>query len=224
MKWDAINILLLSIDFLRNRDSTAFNKENSRIAAVSPLFLEFWTSFPLQRWWLCNHLNSLWESESECGFSSCGLILLEFCSKLSMLSQWIVSYILVQARWKWCSLCSSTIQVEIHIWIVATVVIVMQEGSAADANKWKSDRSVKPHSSGVKQPSSVQLQNTIGCKYEEVAFHLWEKAEVLSHKRGCTLHKFHIRSQSNALVQARLSVATLEIETLLKSTQSWIEA
>ena len=180
MKWDAINILLLSIDFLRNRDSTAFTKENSRIAAVSPLFLEFWTSFPLQR---------------------------------------IVSYILVQARWKWCSLCSSTIQVEIHIWIVATVVIVMQEGSAADANKWKSDRSVKPHSSGVKQPSSVQLQNTIGCKYEEVAFHLWEKAEVLSHKRGCTLHKFHIRSQSNALVQA-----TLKIETLLKSTQSWIEA
>ena len=110
--------------------------------------------------------------------------------------------------------------------IVATVVIVivMQEESAADANKWKSDRSVKPHSSGVKQPSSVQLQNTIGCKYEEVAFHLWEEAEVLSHKRGCTLHKFHIRSQSDALVQARLSVATLEIETLLKSTQSWIEA
>ena len=73
-----------------------------------------------------------------------------------------------------------------YIWIVATVVIVMQEGSAADANKWKSDRSVKPHSSGVKQQSSVKLQNTIGCKFEEVAFHLWEKAEVLSHKRGCT--------------------------------------
>ena len=55
------------------------------------------------------------------------------------------------------------------------MVIVMQEGSAADANKWNSDRSVKPHSGGVKQQSSVKLQNTIGCKYEEVAFHLWEE-------------------------------------------------